>query len=402
MRVLAPKTVELYRSELHCHILPTLDGVRLGDITTEGVRLWHSALVQATSAIGAAKCYRRLRAICATAVEDELLERNPCRVKGAGRERSRERPLLTTDQVLDIADGIDPRYRALVTLAAYGSLRRGELLGLRRSSVDPVSARVTITGQAQRITGRGRVIRDPKSDAGLRTVAVPSVVMSALIAHMATYTGSDPGAWVFTADKGGPAREDHLRAAWDRAADECGVPEAHLHDLRHFGATLAAQLGATTRELQSRLGHFARCDIALLPVVDTRTFTVLEVPALRSKKRRWDHGNPVGPSVRLRPGCDDRRVDQLRSQLASQPDEVVHVAVRDACGELYLHSDDPPISSLDDEIDFAVTAPCAHVLDPGPVRLGEHAEIERHQRFEQGAEQRAVTGNRRSHVGAVQ
>ena len=61
---------ELYRSELRCHILPTFGGARLGEITTEAVRSWPSALVRATSAISAAKCYRLLRAICATAVED--------------------------------------------------------------------------------------------------------------------------------------------------------------------------------------------------------------------------------------------------------------------------------------------------------------------------------------------
>jgi integrase len=29
----------------------------------------------------------------------------------------------------------------------------------------------------------------------------------------------------------------------------------HFHDLRHTGATLAAALGATVRELMARLGH---------------------------------------------------------------------------------------------------------------------------------------------------
>ncbi len=35
-----------------------------------------------------------------------------------------------------------------------------------------------------------------------------------------------------------------------------GLPDTvHLHDLRHAGATLSAQLGATTKELMARLGH---------------------------------------------------------------------------------------------------------------------------------------------------
>ena len=34
-----------------------------------------------------------------------------------------------------------------------------------------------------------------------------------------------------------------------------GRPDLRWHDLRHTGATLAAQAGATTRELMDRLGH---------------------------------------------------------------------------------------------------------------------------------------------------
>ena len=33
------------------------------------------------------------------------------------------------------------------------------------------------------------------------------------------------------------------------------MPEVHLHDLRHTGNTLAAETGATLRELMDRMGH---------------------------------------------------------------------------------------------------------------------------------------------------
>jgi len=40
----------------------------------------------------------------------------PCRIKGAGREDSPERPTLTIAQVYALADATQQRYRALVLL----------------------------------------------------------------------------------------------------------------------------------------------------------------------------------------------------------------------------------------------------------------------------------------------
>src|SRR5215467_10474812 len=91
-----------------------------------------------------AKAYRLLKAIMNTAVDDGLIRRNPCRIKGAGQEKSPERPVLTIRQVFDLADVIAPRYRALILLAVFGSLRWGELAALRRRHIDLTSGTVRV------------------------------------------------------------------------------------------------------------------------------------------------------------------------------------------------------------------------------------------------------------------
>jgi hypothetical protein len=58
----------------------------------------------------AAKSYRLLRTIFATAVDDEIIDRIPCRIRGAGVEHSAERPIATIDEVYALADAIEPRY----------------------------------------------------------------------------------------------------------------------------------------------------------------------------------------------------------------------------------------------------------------------------------------------------
>ena len=252
---LAPRTVELYRSQLNRWILPAFGEVRLGKVMSEAVREWHGSVGAKASPITAAKCYRLLRTMLSTAEEDGLIPRNPCRIKGGGHERSGERPLLTATKVHELAETIEPRYRALVLLAAYGGLRRGELLALQRRHVDELHCTITVEGQLQQVTGRGRVILPTKSDAGRRVVTIPSAVMREIVEHAGVYSDGRPDAWLFTAEKGGPAREHDLNRAWRAAAAECGAPDAHMHDLRHFSGTTAAQAGATVRELQARLGH---------------------------------------------------------------------------------------------------------------------------------------------------
>ena len=61
----------------------------------------------------AAKIYRLLRAIMNTAVDDGMIKRNPCRIKGADQERESARPLASVPQVYRLAETVPSRFRAL-------------------------------------------------------------------------------------------------------------------------------------------------------------------------------------------------------------------------------------------------------------------------------------------------
>lgn len=91
---LRPRTVDLYKWLCGKHIDPYLGGVPLGRLSTPMIREWRAQLLRAGVSISmAAKAYRLLRSILATAVEeDKILAHNPCRVPGAGTERAPERP----------------------------------------------------------------------------------------------------------------------------------------------------------------------------------------------------------------------------------------------------------------------------------------------------------------------
>jgi integrase len=215
-----------------------------------------AALDAQVSAVTVAKAYRLLKAIFNTAVDDGLIRRNPCRIKGAGQEKSPERPVLTVPQVYALAAATDERYRALVLLAVFGSLRWGELAALRRSDIDLQARTVRVSRQLSERHGGGFAFGPPKSDAGHRTVAIPSVIIPDLAAHIVIYAKPGDDGLVFTSSAGGPLRRSNFcRRVWHPALQAAGLPPIHFHDLRHTGNQFAAEEGASLRELMDRMGH---------------------------------------------------------------------------------------------------------------------------------------------------
>jgi len=253
---LRPRVRELYEGELRLHILPTLGRIQVGRLRPATIRAWYSALVDhGPGASTAAKCYRLLRAILNTAVEDGLLASNPCSIRGAGTEKAPERTLPELHQVFELADLVKPRYRALVLTAAFSGLRRGELFGLRREHVGVEDGTLCVEQQRQQLSNGAHIVGPPKSDAGRRTVAMPPPVVTVLAEHLERFVGPEPAAWVFTGDKGGPLREAVWQHEWVRARNAAGLPDLHFHDLRHVAATLAAETGAGVKEIMYRIGH---------------------------------------------------------------------------------------------------------------------------------------------------
>lgn len=230
---------------------------RLRDLRPDAIRAWHAATTSSYGQREAAKAYRLLHAVLATAESEELIRANPCRIRGAGQERRDERPLPTTELVLELAAAIEPPYRALVLLVGFASLRTGEVLGLRRLDVNLLHGTVSVVGQVQEVAFVGRIRLDPKNAAGKRTVAIPKLLSEALDWHLANITPPEPEAPVFVGPTGVPLPRHTLSTAWRAAKVATGAPEGlRLYDLRHHAATLTARMpGVTTKELMARIGH---------------------------------------------------------------------------------------------------------------------------------------------------
>jgi integrase len=255
-RGISSSTADLYRSLLRNHLAPTFDGVALADITPAMVRAWRVARLEAgAGASSVAKAYALLRAVLMTAVEDRLIRRNPCRIKGASVDSTPERPTATIQEVYDLAGAIQPRYRALVLLAAFTGLRWGELIGLHRRDLDLDAGTLRVRRNVAELHSGERLVKQPKSAAGMRTVAIPAVIVPDLASHLTVFAEAGPDGRVFIGAKKATPRRNHFNRLWHRACDQVGIKGLHFHDLRHTGNTLAAATGASTRELMTRMGH---------------------------------------------------------------------------------------------------------------------------------------------------
>ena len=161
-----------------------------------------------------------------------------------------------------------PLYRLMVHLATWCALRFGELTEFRRQDV--VLARATPDADATEGLLHVRravtwvkddhdkamaIVCTPKSDAGVRDVAIPPHLIPMLAAHLAEFAQPDAKGLLFPNTDGNHMHHGSLYKVYRPARKAAGREDLRWHDLRHTGATMAAQAGATTRELMTRLGH---------------------------------------------------------------------------------------------------------------------------------------------------
>jgi integrase len=259
-RALRPSTRARYRSLLDSRILPDLGDVPLSRLSATSVRRWYAEMGAGTPT-ARAHAYSLLRSVLATAEDDGVIERNPCRIRGAGTPTRVHRVVpATLAEIQALAQAMPARYRAMVLLAAWCGPRSGELRELRRGDVEVDEEAGTALLRIRRgvvLVDGVFVIGPTKSRAGARDVHVPPHVVPALVEHLAEHVEPGPDALLFPAahDPGEHMQPSTLYRVFYPARKAIGRPDLRWHDLRHTGATLAAMAGATQAELMERIGH---------------------------------------------------------------------------------------------------------------------------------------------------
>lgn len=252
-RPLKPRTRIHYRQLLDRCILPTFAATPMRQLSPAMVREWHAQLPADRPTLRA-HAYGLLKGILATAVADDLMTANPCRIRGAGQAKrvSRTEP-ASLDELATLVAAMPERYRLLTLLAAWCGLRFGELIELRGRDIDTRTGVIKVRRAVVR-AGHETIITTPKSGAGIRDVAIPPHLMP-MVRAAVIKAGRDQLLFPSSTNPAAHLADSTLRRVFHPAREAAGRPDLRWHDLRHTGAVLAAATGATLAELMARLGH---------------------------------------------------------------------------------------------------------------------------------------------------
>ena len=238
--------------QLRLHIYPHIGDRPIAAVRPSEVQALVRALTGHLAPSTIEVVYKRVVAVFAAAVRDRIMSVSPCTgIKLPRKPPASTLQLLTTDQVVDVADAINARYRALVLLGAGSGLRPAELFGLTVDRVDFLRRGVLVDRQMS----RAGQLAPPKSDSSYRTVPLADVTLLEVAEHLTRWPVADNGL-VFTSQRGEWIRHPSFFMIWDSAKSRSGIPGwATPHHLRHYYASLLITKGASVKVVQARLGH---------------------------------------------------------------------------------------------------------------------------------------------------
>jgi integrase len=255
-----------YRQKVTDLICPYFDRVVLPDLCEEDIEDWHREL-EATiskrtgrplspSTIGQA--HRIFSTGIKAAVARGKLPRNPLANVTPPKVTEAEIRPPTADETAQILDRCASwPGGARWVLAITTGLRQGEALGLTWPEVKLAGpASVSVVRAAARLRGQGRIVKAPKSAAGMRSVPLPPEAVDALRAHReAQGVRGLRDDLVFRGVRGGPRHPKVDYDDWHALLDDLGLPRYRIHDMRHGYATMLLEQGVDPRVVQELLGH---------------------------------------------------------------------------------------------------------------------------------------------------
>lgn len=200
-----------------------------------------------------------LSAAFATAIDEEVMHRNPAKgVSEADLNEAREAVYLSPEDLVMLAERVNPHYALFIRFLAGTGLRYSEATALRRRDITMKSGRASVrVSRAWKAAGKGEEIGPPKSKKGNRTVTCNAALSAALDEHLQTLELDD---FAFQRPDGDYIRNSRFhKEVWQPLMGELVGKELDrkpwIHEIRHAHCTHLLDANVPVHVVQARMGH---------------------------------------------------------------------------------------------------------------------------------------------------
>lgn len=272
-KMLAPNTINGYAVNINNHIIPQIGTLKLKDIKPKHLEAFYSTLMtdKELSAKTVKYIHNVLKVALKAAVDNKIIDDNPCLKAKTPKVPKFQSQLLSLEELKTLLSEIEgDRYETEIKLAAMLGLRKGEVLGIKRSDLDTTKHTLHIQRQVSIVrdntidkNGLYYGIKPLKSESSDRVLFLSQEIESLILRKDEFNRGQKKilqGAYqdndlICCNDDGTVMSPQTLYHAFKRILARCGLPNVRFHDLRHSYATLCIDLNIPLKVISQNLGH---------------------------------------------------------------------------------------------------------------------------------------------------
>ena len=174
--------------------------------------------------------------------------------------------VYTEEEVRVILSALDAEpinIRALVELAIFTGMRRGEIVGLKWADIDFENQSLSIKRSIYKPKDGKALEKEPKSKSSIRTISLPDHLIKTLHEyklHQDRHISFMGEAWnkldyVFTEEDGLVMNPQTPTRQFSNFLKRHNIRHLKFHGLRHTSATMLLANGCDIKTVSSRLGH---------------------------------------------------------------------------------------------------------------------------------------------------
>ncbi|PEQ09017.1 hypothetical protein CN585_06875 [Bacillus toyonensis] len=171
---------------------------------------------------------------------------------------------LTLDMAINVIEYAknNTNHGYTIELALFTGMRRGEIHGLQWADIDLDKKLITISRQANSISGKGVVIQTPKTTQSIRLISIPEFLVDSLQEwqliqkkECLKYGQSWSDDFFVTTATIKPNDGKAAGRALTAICRALDYPHVRFHDLRHSHASIMLEVGENLKSISERLGH---------------------------------------------------------------------------------------------------------------------------------------------------